>query len=938
MKERDFNHSTWEECMRLWSFEPEVDPYWNNLIFYLKDHYDNEEDLLREVYRLMDKYIRTEIHKTSMATGQNYAKETKIMNELSNAENPILRALAMFVGSVRERTGHGNNIMLTKQAFKGEMTKHMSFLVRNSFGAGTEMNKEFRKWMNPNIPLKTRFKTWNWNLEIQRTYDQGDLYDRLIQIERRDREPGVRLNGEKITDEKELFTDQLAYIISEMRKKTMKMKNDNGILVTANDSFGFHQTHNISRMLNAGFKEWVKVIYPLLDEEKTFFNLKTKIYAKKRVSAEDKLKQFNEQKVEVLKKVWGTLTKQEPQIFEKLTLSQPGHRNLYFKGGKQFEEYMNAFGVREGEKFDLFSKEINSYEVTAENIAIVKFLGTSPEHMFEKILKHIPTEFRKRAKAAQEKGDEKAFNDLQKKAVDFESNNLWDRQRLETAFDLTMGKDKGIGLRWLAESSGLFRIFQSMRLLGFAPISQTNDGANITRTLYYNGNRNWNILFRPFVHYYTHLTDKQGNIERAESLATSMIGHHNLLVSETGDDFSVGKVGRWMADSFFRLTGSQWLDNANRAGLATSLAYQWGKNVKLSYKDLDKYFTSRLNYYGISEQDWDFVNHLWQTGELKIDNPFTRAGDKGLEIKQEDIFYYDRLNYIKNKSVQDWYETPNNYLADLKRKDLKDKFNVMMQGEINRSIINVTDYERSFIPGGIPQAGTFGGELVRSLLQLKLISYALLTRGVGAEFAASPTVMERIQRVAAFTILTTIYGVAIHQAKNFVKGIQPRDLFDEETGLNGELLAAGFLQSGALAYIGDFLFADRDRHGSYLEELLTGPSLDEIYDITKTFSDLTFLSNRDKWPNLSSNDVVKEIRAQIPYANLWYSKFIFDRLLFWNLLELTEPGYKQDLVDRYAQYGLEYQSHPVWTNLPKVSALTRLKMRNKELQELLEGN
>ena len=120
------------------------------------------------------------------------------------------------------------------------------------------------------------------------------------------------------------------------------------------------------------------------------------------------------------------------------------------------------------------------------------------------------------------------------------------------------------------------------------------------------------------------------------------------------------------------------------------------------------------------------------------------------------------------------------------------------------------------------------------------------------------------------------------QAKELAKGREARPL-------NATSVIAAALQGGALGIYGDFLFGEANRFGGGTLQTLAGPGI-------TTFSDTAdlLLKSRDilvTGDGDARGDLIRLIKSNIPFANLFYTKQALDYMIWYQLQEAVNPGY-----------------------------------------------
>lgn len=191
---------------------------------------------------------------------------------------------------------------------------------------------------------------------------------------------------------------------------------------------------------------------------------------------------------------------------------------------------------------------------------------------------------------------------------------------------------------------------------------------------------------------------------------------------------------------------------------------------------------------------------------------------------------------------------------------------------------------------GASERGTWSGELVRSFLQFKSFPIAMIMRHWERALLLNKNTRGKVGYIAALVGMQTLMGAVAMQINEIVSGRNPRNMNPLEGDYGTQNLLAAVLKGGALSLYGDFLFADVNTYGRTLAAALGGPGLGLLEDVGK----LT-LGNMQQAAKGEETDFGAEAarfaRGYTPGANLWYTKAATDRLIFFQMQELANPGY-----------------------------------------------
>jgi hypothetical protein len=143
--------------------------------------------------------------------------------------------------------------------------------------------------------------------------------------------------------------------------------------------------------------------------------------------------------------------------------------------------------------------------------------------------------------------------------------------------------------------------------------------------------------------------------------------------------------------------------------------------------------------------------------------------------------------------------------------------------------------------------------------------------------------------------------------KELAKGRDPRPMDDPKFW--GQALMA----SGGFGLYGDFLFSDVNRFGQGLGTAIAGPAVGFADDVRKlTIGNLLQLAQGED--TNAAAETVNFVKRYMPGGSLWYSRLGMERLVWDQLLEMTDPKIKSKrrrLEKRQkTQYGNSYWWRP----------------------------
>lgn len=202
-------------------------------------------------------------------------------------------------------------------------------------------------------------------------------------------------------------------------------------------------------------------------------------------------------------------------------------------------------------------------------------------------------------------------------------------------------------------------------------------------------------------------------------------------------------------------------------------------------------------------------------------------------------------------------------------------------------------------------AGTFSGEFKRYAWQFKAVPLGIFRQHWDA-MQGMDTYGARAAYGAKFVGYSTLLGALAIELKALINGQDPRTMnvgTDEGKKFWTEALATG---SGFGLY-GDFLLNDRTAQGSGAEVFM-GPGVSAVMDAAREVNRARVDATSERESNhpyaLSSLRWVR--RNATPFANLWYTKAAFNRLVYDQLQDQLAPGSSDRQRRRMEQRGAQY--------------------------------
>jgi len=190
------------------------------------------------------------------------------------------------------------------------------------------------------------------------------------------------------------------------------------------------------------------------------------------------------------------------------------------------------------------------------------------------------------------------------------------------------------------------------------------------------------------------------------------------------------------------------------------------------------------------------------------------------------------------------------------------------------------------------------GQAMRFIMMFKSFSVTSMSKIIGRHIYGSGSrgVKEQLGKgmsanlgLVNAIVATSVMGFFVMQLKELLK-------FREFRPLNAQSVIAGMMQGGGLGLYGDFIFGEANRYGGSLSESLMGPGLNTIFDVVELLQKARGLATGDDG-DLGA-DVLRLVKSNVPFANLFYLKGAMDYLLWYQFQEMLNPGYLRRMERR----------------------------------------
>jgi len=319
----------------------------------------------------------------------------------------------------------------------------------------------------------------------------------------------------------------------------------------------------------------------------------------------------------------------------------------------------------------------------------------------------------------------------------------------------------------------------------------------------------------------------------------------------SGEMDPAGKASK-ISETVFRASGlTAWTQGQRNA---FGLDFQWhiARQMDKSLTEIETKFQGMLRRYGITDEDWEIMRSV----------PLEEHGG---------------TSYFRPQNMHE-LDLPTETVDNLVTKILE-----AMNTEMDFAVPTPDARVRAIQTWGGKERGSFTGEVARMTMMYKSFS---MTQFMTHMYRSGPTFVGLY--AMRLGIMLSVMGAIAIQAKEISKGREPRKM-------DGAFVGAAIMQGGGLGIFGDFISAsgvgNKSRFGNSALATAMGPGASLVEDVVGLgVSGFDFAT--DPFTGDETNlgrEAARFMQRYTPGNNLWYARLIFERALFDNLQELTDP-------------------------------------------------
>ena len=324
----------------------------------------------------------------------------------------------------------------------------------------------------------------------------------------------------------------------------------------------------------------------------------------------------------------------------------------------------------------------------------------------------------------------------------------------------------------------------------------------------------------------------------------------------SGEMDPAGKASK-ISETLFRASGLTAWTNGQRNSFGLDFQWHLARQMGNPLSSVESKFQGMMRRYGITDDDWEIMRSV----------PLEEHGG---------------TSYFRPQNMHD-LDLPTETVDNLVTKILE-----AMNTEMDFAVPTPDARVRAIQTWGGQKRGSVGGEVSRMTMMYKSFS---MTQFMTHMYRNGP----KFVGVYALRlgIMLSAMGALSIQMKEISRGREPRQM-------DGAFLFAAMMQGGGLGIFGDFIDAsgvgNKNRYGNSFLATAMGPGGSLIEDaVGLGVSGFDFAT--DPFTGDETNlgrEAARLMQRYTPGNNLWYGRLLFERYLFDNLQEMTDPKAKQN--------------------------------------------
>lgn len=663
---------------------------------------------------------------------------------------------------------------------------------------------------------------------------------------------GAGVSGNKMAE-------QIGSVIHGMNRIFFKDMTQAGIPIKELNGFVARQTHEISKVREAGFEKWYADTIQRLDMKKTFgvdMNDPKVIAAKmKGIYSEIVSGRYGLDSVVGDKEVGDHFiglgaTK---SILDKLS----EHRTLHFQGPDNMFDYNAQYG-----KGTLAENVYHEMRRNSTSLSLLERFGDKPQAAFEADIERMLSKLRSEGKEAEA------------------SKLLGQKNALVSLFKEVAGVKATPGNETLARIGSGIRAVQAASKLGFVGIrSMANTAGAIVEIKNVTGQNYLQVAGSAISEWFGSVPEGFRNIygKKAANFLNDMQANN---IANLGADAPVHGLFNRAARMMMKYNGQDFLNESTRIAMGNLIQENLADNAGKNFSDLNPKMKASLLSSGITESDWKVLSKATATAE---DGRVFVTPERISELTPEEV------GDVKGKMSHERYV-----------RDLELKLRGMIIQSVDVATTTAGARERAALNFGT-EIGTPEGEVMRLLTQFK--SFTLQSVNIAKRFLNSnpdTAMLEKgilasqgrdMRSLAEWVIVGSVMAYGANSLLALVNGKPQPDPLKGDTWLDAAA------KSGAGGLYVDFLAGEWNKY-DFGSSALLGPTFGQVSTAANIVSDIKegdLRGGRFQKGKFSLGVIpgtTKLIRNNIPFQQVPLMKQGLDFLQYDVIQESLSPGYK----------------------------------------------
>ena len=667
-----------------------------------------------------------------------------------------------------------------------------------------------------------------------------------------------------------------------MRQANEILKGDNAFQRFQHE-FGY--TFNDHNPYRDNQKAWVSYVFDRIDKDR-YVDLNGE-------------KMSDEDIVQMLAKAYDTIVQNGAENFEVSNVASEAfsgagranrgdlHRALHFKDAEAFIEYQETFGHG-----SFFGNMLGSLRRTAKDAALLEKMGPNPNNMNRGIKRMC------QAEADQMNGRMQGVLAPVKTWKIGLASGFYD-----SAWSVLNGEASMVrpDRAFVASLMGGVRNLEVVGKLQSTFINSLSDVVSYFVT----SRLNKTPLLRATANLCKAWGSESKDIAKRAGLMADALAS-NL------DRFGQNNVGQgWtgmLANAMMKLSFLDQLTNGVRQASMINMMGTMAMVRQWDWNGLEPFQKRQLERLGVTERDWK----LWQAAEPYVAHNGARVLTRQ-DIREVDL---NKLNGIDPDGLSPDVENP------FTQRDIDHAVTTYVSFLRDESGLAslAPDLRTRALSNVMGERGTLGGEAMRSFLLFKSFPIGFVLRHLerASDLAQTQGNASRVKYAASLLVGSTIAGAISVQLKQLIAGNDTQDVSDMD------FWAQAVSTGGGLSFLSDFIIAGFDGQNAYGSPnwlKFFGPvnqTVLDTFDVGKAMINEGLYDKETK----AGAKALRLARGHMPFVNLWYTKAVFDRAVYNDLMEFCSPGY----TARLEAWGMKNTGQEYWWSPTKLEPTRMPKM------------